>query len=182
MNEIDEKYFLQTIELLRRTDDIGLELESILKKIWIENLNYLDGAKLISRFSFKFYDSESLISDLLRISDRLKSQDLTSDLNLEWFRFVGSLKNNSRPMCVALVEASISGDFEYIHKSQFSDLIKGVINGKQYNTEGMFEFTNVNNYPILCNGRGCRHSLMPVSSAIIPKAYKEKIIGNKFRY
>lgn len=104
----------------------------------------------------------------------------TDDLGLEWYKYVGSLITTSRPFCKALIDAKKEG-MEYIHRSQFAELLKGNINGKQVPIyektdlpSGMIAGTNVFNLPINRGGYGCGHQLMPVSSAVVPQALKDK--------
>ena len=104
----------------------------------------------------------------------------TDDLGLEWYKYVGSLIETSRPFCKALIEAKKTG-MEYIHRSQFDELLKGNINGKQVPLnekidlpQGMIKGTNESNLAVNRGGYGCGHQLMPVSSAVVPKELRDK--------
>ena len=87
---------------------------------------------------------------------------ITADLGLEWYKYVGSLLETSREFCKELIDAKKTG-MEYIHVSQFNELLKGDINGKQI---------AINDKTDLPNG-------MPVSSEIVPNELKDKILKGK---
>lgn len=103
---------------------------------------------------------------------------ITDDLGLEWFRYVGSLMATSRDWCKELVAQ------EYVHQSQFPELLKGKVNGKQVAIyektglpEGMKAGTNVSNLQTLRGGWGCNHQLVPVLTESVPKKIRDKVAG-----
>lgn len=100
---------------------------------------------------------------------------VTDDLGLDWFVFTGSNVKNTREICR---EMKIK---KYVHKSEFADMIKGRVNGKQLplnkngNPLGMKPTTTPDNYQELRNGWQCGHQLIPVSSVAVPQEVKDKL-------
>lgn len=124
--------------------------------------------------------SGQVVTDSLNQFSRNYGQIITDDLGLEWYSYDGSIKDTTRPFCKALVDAK-SDCMRYIHKSQLDDIINGQICGKQvpiYDKtglpHGMIPGTNVANFQTNAGGYNCNHSLNAVSSAVVPKALRDK--------
>lgn len=124
--------------------------------------------------------SGQVVTDSLNQFSRNYGQIITDDLGLEWYSYDGSIKDTTRPFCKALVDAK-SGCMRYIHKSQLDEIINGQICGKQvpiYDKtglpHGMIPGTNVANLQTNAGGYNCNHSLNAVSSAVVPKALRDK--------
>lgn len=106
---------------------------------------------------------------------------LTEDLDIEWYMYVGSLLETSRPWCKHMV------DKKYIHKSELStvlhDNIDGVeicsaeipCNSKTKLPSGMKKDTTVNNLLVNAGGWNCGHKFIGVDSAVVPQHIKDKI-------
>lgn len=109
------------------------------------------------------------------------NQLATNDLGFEWFIYNGGKQKTSRPFCVHMLEAAKSGCMEYIHVSQFPELLKGHIcsgnvglNKKTDLPEGFIEGTTPSNFQVYRGGWNCRHKLLGVPSALVPKALRAK--------
>lgn len=104
---------------------------------------------------------------------------VTDDLNLKWFRFTGSTIATSRAICR---EMKIK---KYVHVSEFADMIKGKVNGKQLplnkagNPFGMKPTTTPDNYQELRNGFQCGHQLIPISEVAVPQDVRIKLYDEK---
>lgn len=121
-----------------------------------------------------------IVTDSLNKYSAQYNQIITDDLGFEWYEFSGSLRDTSRDFCKKLIAAK-NGCMPFIHKSQFQELIEGKICGEQipiyskYNLPyGMEEGTNVSNLTINRGGYWCDHQLLGVSSAVVPKALRDK--------
>lgn len=106
---------------------------------------------------------------------------LTDDLDTEWFMYVGSNKETTRPFCEACTRK------KYIHRSEIHTLLTGHIHiaggddvdvpiyAKTGLPYGMIEGTNEENFQINVGGWNCRHQLVPVADAVVPKNIREEI-------
>ena len=124
--------------------------------------------------------AKNLTTDSINQFNAQYTATATNDLGLQWYKYVGSLLTTSRAFCVHLIDAKKEG-MPFIHISQFPQLLKGQINGQQIPINpktnlpyGMNKETNPSNLEMLRGGYGCAHHFYPVSSAIVPKALKDK--------
>ena len=104
----------------------------------------------------------------------------TEDLGTEWFEYVGSEIETTRPLCNALIKK------RYIHKSEIPEILKGHIHiegGEDIDVEiypktklpyGMIEGTNADNFQVNVGGWNCRHQLIPVADAAVPENIRAK--------
>lgn len=104
---------------------------------------------------------------------------ITDDLGLKWYRFTGSNVANTRAICK---EMKIK---KFIHVSEFDEMIKGKVNGKQLPLNksgyplGMKTGTTPDNYQQVRNGWQCGHQLIPVSEASVPKDVRTSLYDKK---
>ncbi len=101
---------------------------------------------------------------------------LTDDIDTEWFMYTGSNIETTREFCQHLTEK------KYIHKSEIPQIIKGKINDYQCAIYaktglpyGMIAGTTPENFQINCGGWNCRHQLVPVADAVVPKNEKDAL-------
>jgi hypothetical protein len=120
--------------------------------------------------------AQTYVTDALSTFSAEHTQLITADLEVEWYRYTGSLKTTSREFCKLLV------DKEYVHKSELADLIRGHIDEHQCELgnnglpKGMFDDTTASNLLINRGGWNCQHQFIPVSSALVPKTIKDKFV------
>lgn len=107
-----------------------------------------------------------LVTDSVNQYTATYSKIVSDDLGFEWYQYVGSLITTSRPICIALVNK------RYVHKSEFSKIINGTIDGKKVSLRGFNPATTVESFPILRGGFNCRHQLLPVAEAMVPQAIR----------
>jgi hypothetical protein len=106
---------------------------------------------------------------------------LVSDgLKNDWFMYTGSNIETTREFCQHLTAK------KYIHKSEIPEILKGKI---EYDGEvhecaiypktglpyGMIEGTTPENFQCNCGGWNCRHQLVPVADAVVPKAIRDRL-------
>lgn len=94
---------------------------------------------------------------------------VTDDLGLKWYRYTGSIIKTTRPFCKACKAKS------YIHQSEFSEILKGNIDGKKVSLAGVKKTTTPDNFQVLRGGWNCYHQLIPISEVAVPDSIKQKL-------
>lgn len=112
--------------------------------------------------------SGQIVNDALHGASRAYNAKMVEGLNLKWYQFVGSLSQNSRPICPVLVKK------QWIHESEIAGITRGIVDGKKISTQGMIPGTNSENWITRCNGYNCNHSAIPISELVVPKKLREK--------
>lgn len=110
-------------------------------------------------------------------------QVFASDLGIEWYRWQGSIQESSRPFCVAMNENTQAGGcLQYIHVSEFPELLRGHICGKTVPLNdktdlpaGFKKNTTAANFVTNRGGWNCQHKLIPTPTVAVPKAVRERI-------
>jgi hypothetical protein len=127
--------------------------------------------------------TKQIVTDSLNQYSANYTQIVSDDLGLEWFKYVGSNKETTRPFCKALTNAKQTC-MPFIHRSQLPEIVEGQICGEQvpiYDKtglpHGMIPGTNAVNFPINRGGYNCNHQLVPVSAALVPKALRDEFKG-----
>ena len=96
------------------------------------------------------------------------TQAVSNDLGLNWFQYIGSNKDTTRPFCLAMTAK------RYFHRSEIPQIIEGNIDGKKVSKAGLDENTSQGNFQTLRGGYNCRHQIYPVAAVLVPKALREK--------
>jgi hypothetical protein len=124
--------------------------------------------------------SKQITTDSLNQYSAQYTQLVSQDLQLVWYKYVGSLRKTSRPFCRAMIEAK-DGCMPYVHVSQIPELLKGVVCGKATPLSkktglpvGMIPGTNPANFQLLRGGYSCNHQFSPVSAALVPKSLRDR--------
>lgn len=106
---------------------------------------------------------------------------LSEGLDTEWYMYTGSNKETTREFCEQLTKK------KYIHKSEIPTILKGKIEmpdgevvevplyPKTNLPYGMIEGTTPENFQCNCGGWNCRHQLVPVADAVVPKSVRDRI-------
>lgn len=113
--------------------------------------------------------SKQVTTDALNQYNGTVTKAMTDDLGLEWFMYVGSNIDTTRPFCKAMT------DLKYYHKSEIPSILNGNINGKKVSLAGLYEDTTPENFQRLRGGYQCRHSIFPVSYAVVPESVKARV-------
>lgn len=123
--------------------------------------------------------AETVVTDALNQFSSSYSELATNDLNLEWYEYVGSLQDNSRVFCQAMVKK------RYVHKSELGDIVKGkfpefkklggTIYAKTGLPQGMIDGTNSSNLITRRGGHKCGHQFVPVATIAVPAHIRSKI-------
>lgn len=117
--------------------------------------------------------SKQITNDSLNSFSAQYTKAVTDDLGLEWFGYVGSLIEKSRPFCKALIAAKETC-MPFIHISQLDEIAKGHICDSVISLKGTIAGTNGENLQINRGGYNCGHQLIPVSEFIVPKELRGK--------
>jgi len=108
-------------------------------------------------------NSRTFVTDTLNQYSATYSKTITDDLGLVWYQYVGSLITTSREFCIHLVGK------RYVHESEITGIINGKIDGEKVSLAGLIPDTTKDNFPILRGGYNCRHQMLAVSEATVPK-------------
>lgn len=186
---IREQAIATTIEGLTEqgiNGNVISQLKDIIKTNITGGGSYADFTEQVKTFIEGDADTSGVLTRYARtyVTDSLNEYSanhiriVSDDLGLVWYRYAGSLMKTSRDFCIQLVAQ------DYVHVSQFPDLLKGHVNGKTvplYSKtglpEGMKANTNVTNFQDLRGGWGCNHQLIPVITENVPQKYRDAIGG-----
>lgn len=105
--------------------------------------------------------SRGILRDTLFQYSRSFQQSVTSDLGLEWYRYIGGIVKDSREFCV-------DRNGGYFHESEIKAWAK-------LDWQGKNKLTTESSIFIYCGGHNCNHSLVPVSESAVPKEFLERI-------
>jgi hypothetical protein len=86
----------------------------------------------------------------------------------KWYKYVGSTIDTTRPLCDHLVGK------KYIHESELKGIVDGRVDGQQISVAGQIPGTTASNFIVNRGGYNCRHRMIPVPEASVPKDLKEK--------
>lgn len=100
--------------------------------------------------------AKQITTDAFSTADAMYTYEITSNLVLEFYRYVGGKIKDTREFC------SVRNG-NYYHREE----VKEWGNLKDWN--GRNPYTNEQTIFILRGGYNCRHALIPVSAAIVPK-------------
>ena len=101
---------------------------------------------------------------------------LSEDLGTEWFMYTGSNKETTREFCEQLTKK------KFIHISEIPTILTGRIDEYQCDIYektglpyGMIAGTTPENVQCNCGGWNCRHQLVPVADAAVPKSIRARL-------
>lgn len=111
--------------------------------------------------------AKQITTDAIFNYSRSYQQAIASDLGLEWYLYSGGLtkegkySGGSRDFCIARAD-------KYFHHSEIEKWASADWTGKRRGTNASSIFT-------FAGGYNCRHSLIPVSSDVVPDSVKSRI-------
>jgi hypothetical protein len=143
------------IDIMNQNVNSGGSFSGFLEQLrtFIKGNDELDG-RLMSY-------SRGLLRDTLFNYSRAYQQSITSDLGLEWYLYSGGLIDHSREFCIER-----AGNF--YHQSEIEDWASLDWQGKNNQTTKSSIF-------IFAGGWNCSHSIIPVSTIIVPQSDLERI-------
>lgn len=128
--------------------------------------------------------TKQITTDALNQYSRQYMNTITNDLYAEWYMYVGSLKETSRPFCEFLNKK------KYIHKSELKTIITNNIDGVNICSEdipcnpktklpqGMIPGTNEFTILTYAGGYECGHKFVPVHELAVPIAIRNKVYNS----
>jgi len=133
-----------------------------------------DGQGALSRYA------SGITTDALYQYSAQYSAMTADDLGLKWFVWFGGIQKTSRQFCKVMLEQQNTCQ-EYWHVSQIPQLLKGRIcdvqvhiNSKTGFPDGFKDITTVSNFQYVRGGYSCKHKMLFVSSAVVPKELRKK--------
>ena len=158
-------------DILNKNVTTGGKISSFMEEVRLYLLDSPDGDGALKKYTGQ------IVTDALNQYSRQYNQILTDDLGFKFFRYSGSLRKTSREFCIKLIDARKTGCLEFIHVSQFKQLLEGRICGdqipiyKKYDLpHGMIKGTNISSLQVNAGGYNCNHGFYGVPKAIVPKA------------
>lgn len=99
--------------------------------------------------------SRTYLRDILFQYSRAYQESVTNDLKLDWYLYQGGLIDTSRPFCIARAG-------KYFHRSEIESWASLEWSGKISGTTESSIF-------IYAGGHSCGHSIIPVSTLVVPQ-------------
>lgn len=96
---------------------------------------------------------------------------ITNSLGFTWYRYVGRVKDTTRPFCRALVKQ------RYVHKSELSKIAEGRLRSGTVSTAGMVKGTNSDNIFTYRGGYNCNHQFVGVTTKSVPKSVRDAVFN-----
>ncbi|MEK0325721.1 MAG: hypothetical protein QQN63_08455 [Nitrosopumilus sp.] len=113
--------------------------------------------------------TSQIVTDSLNTYAREYSQVVSENLDIDWFLYVGSLVEDSRDFCKALVKK------KFIHRSEFAQITKGNIDvdndgdTEKVSLQGVKPQTNASNFITFAGGFNCNHLVAPINEEFVPR-------------
>jgi hypothetical protein len=124
--------------------------------------------------------SKQIASDAFALSDRSYTNQVATELDLEFYRYTGGLIEDSREFCVAR-------NGKYFHEREVESWVDGggtEESNPEPNVEWQGQYRGTNSATIfsVCGGYNCKHTLMPVGTASVPvEVLKRNVVSGNFK-
>jgi hypothetical protein len=115
--------------------------------------------------------SKQIATDSINQFNASYNSAVTKSLGFTWYRYVGRLKDTSRPFCRAAISQ------RYFHVSELSAAATGRLAVGQVSTAGMVSGTNSHNILTYRGGYNCNHQFRGVTTRSVPASAKARIRG-----
>lgn len=100
--------------------------------------------------------AKQITTDAYNTADALYTLEISSSLDIEFYRYVGGTVKDTREFCK-------QRNGKYFHREEVKEW------GRLKDWGGRNPNTNENTIFVLRGGYNCRHTLVPVSNAVVPK-------------
>lgn len=110
--------------------------------------------------------AKQLVTDSVMQYNRQMQSTIAADLKLQWYYYQGTIIKDSRPFCVERAG-------NYYHQKE----VESWANQKW---QGKVSATNENSIFTYAGGYNCRHSIIPVSEAVVPQSAIERARIKKY--
>jgi len=117
--------------------------------------------------------SGQIATDGINQYARAYNLQVTEDLGFEWYEYVGSTKDTTRPFCNAAVKQ------RWLHKSELGNASKGILRVGKVSTEGFYSDMTINKFLLTAGGYRCGHQLRGTNAKRVPASVRNLFeVGN----
>lgn len=119
---------------------------------------------------------KQIASDAFALSDRAFNNNASAELDIEFYLYAGGVIESSREFCTAR-------NGKYFHQKEIEQWVTGggsPEGNPKPNVEWQGQYRGTNSASIFtyCGGYQCKHSLLPISIAAVPKDVIRRNIAN----
>ncbi len=158
---VDVNFLEQILARLNSNVQIGSNIDDLIADLKEFITGGEEGVGALQRYVTQ------VSSDSLTQFNATYNQTITQDLGIEWYKYVGTRIENTRPFCVHHAN-------KYYHKKEVELLGAGKeLDGRplsQDELKGRIKGTNSSNIFINRGGWNCRHQFSPISARFVPKS------------
>lgn len=161
-------------DILNKNVTTGGKIDDFIEEVRIYLNDTPDGDGALKKYS------KQIVTDALNQYSAQYNQLLSDDLGFKFYKYVGTLVDDSREFCRKIIEAK-KGCMQFIHISQFQELLNGKICGEQIHINkksglpsGLIKGTNTSNLLVNRGGWQCAHQFYGQPKAVIPKDLWDK--------
>lgn len=135
---------------------------------------FISGTKDVPGYLTRY--AKQITIDSLQQYNAAYNHSISSDLDYEWYMYIGSNITTTRDFCDKMTKK------KYFHKSEIPEILKGHIgeykvriNPKTDLWYGAYEDTSEKNFNDRRGGYQCRHQIYAVSAAMVPIEIKQAL-------
>lgn len=162
---MDREFYTPVLEAINASVSTGAGFAETVQnlRLVIEGGEVLEG-KAVEGKLLRY--TRQIASDQFAITDRTYNNNVSSELGLEFYRYVGGMLDTTREFCKAR-------NGQYFHFKEVEEWVTGG-GTPEGNPEPNVEWegrniqTNTATIFNFCGGYNCKHTLMPVSTAAVP--------------
>lgn len=135
---------------------------------------FISGTKDVPGYLTRY--ARQITIDSLQQYNAAYNHAISSDLDYEWYMYIGSNITTTRDFCDKMTKK------KYFHKSEIPEILKGKIDGAQVKINpntglwyGAYEDTSAKNFNDRRGGYQCRHQIYAVSATMVPIEVKQSV-------
>lgn len=169
---VDANFIVPMIERLKVNVASGAAVADIIE----EMRTYIKGdGKVLG--TLRRYVGQVSHDSLIQYNRTLHTA-IAEELQIEFYRYVGTRIRDTRPFCVRFLN-------DYFHKEEVAQLGRGIdpITGRPLSKElrqGRIRGTNASNIFTNAGGWRCRHEFTAVNTRFVPKEVLRKAVGKGY--
>lgn len=168
---VDTNFFNKILDTLQSSVVSGSNIDDLVDDLEQFITGGKDGVGALQRYVTQ------VTNDSITQFNATYNQTITQDLGIEWYKYTGTIIEDTRPFCQRFVN-------DYFHKIEVEELGSGIDpqTGKSLASEdlldGRIKGTNKSNIFINRGGWNCRHFFSPISLRFVPKKDVQRNIRN----
>ena len=113
--------------------------------------------------------SGQIATDGINQYARAYNLQVTEDLGFDWYEYVGSTKDTTRPFCIEAVKQ------RWFHKSELGKASQGILRVGKVSTEGFYPDMTIDKFKLTCGGYRCGHQLRGTTEKRVPASIRNTI-------